>query len=120
MIHRRASIRFVRASGSIGHMPYPEPIFVAELAMNMAGVHLKAMDMMYWRESKPSLEENMAALEINMAATAEAMAALPPIPETGPINPHVATLHMVYSCHKRQVKGVEGVPPIFWANLGLT
>ena len=65
----------------------------------MAGVHLKAMDLMYWRENKPSLEENMLALEASMAATVEAMSRLPDLSENGPLNPHHVTLKLVYSCH---------------------
>lgn len=74
--------------------------FLADLAIEMAGVHLNAMELLYWRENKPSLEENTIALEASMAATAEAMSSLPDISGAAPSNPHHVTLHMVYSCHK--------------------
>lgn len=70
--------------------------------MTMAGVHLKAMDSMYWTESKRSLEDNMAALEASMQVTAEAMAAIPPLPDQGEASnfqPAHLTLHMVWYCH---------------------
>lgn len=69
--------------------------------MEMAGVHLRAMDKMYWRESKALLEENLEALEVHMLETRSAIAKLPSIlPDpTGAINPHKVTLRMVYECH---------------------
>lgn len=77
--------------------------FPAEYAIEMAGVHLRSMDQMYWRENKPSLEENMASLEVHMQATKEAMSTLPAITLKGDtVNPHVLTLQSVITAqHSR-------------------
>lgn len=67
---------------------------LAKASLDMAGVHLRAMERLQWAESKASVVEHARNLEISMSEAREAMALLP-TPETAltqGYSPHVITL----------------------------
>ena len=74
---------------------------IAERSTEMAGVHLRAMDELFWRESKGNYQENCTALQRHMDSSLAAMGVLPPITSVshGRSTPLLITMHMVYHCH---------------------